>query len=107
MMTSSSMNLHKKLSQFEPGLCEEPLTKEECLKAVKEMECNKKKVPTVYQQSYTKFSGKTYLISLLTLITVHTFAGIFLFLKNTALSNLSQNMILNFILLKIGAQYLC
>ena len=32
---------HKKLSQFEQGLCEDHLTKEECPKAVKEMECNK------------------------------------------------------------------
>ena len=33
--------IHKKLNQHEQGICEDPLTNEECLKALKEMECTK------------------------------------------------------------------
>ena len=34
-------SIHKKLNQDEKDVCEGPLTKEECLKALNEMECNK------------------------------------------------------------------
>lgn len=32
---------HKKLNQDEEDICDDPLTKEECLKTLNEMECNK------------------------------------------------------------------